>query len=88
MDPPQVQLPGSESAGPSQDATVTPDANHSVEVEMGGAGAAPNDEDHSLLDAPGEIDVGLEAHPEPEPPAPPKKNAGLMFLEYAPLPRA
>lgn len=46
--------------------------------------SAQNDgEDNSLLDAPGDIDAEPQPEPEPETPAPPKKNAGLLFLEYA-----
>lgn len=84
MDPPQVQVPGSENPD-SQDAD--PNSN-STEVEMGGTQETTNDTVNlkptgsTKQSAAAPEDAILpDAQPEPEPPTPAKKNAGFKFLE-------
>lgn len=79
---PQVRVPGetpeSTQSEPNATATATATANHnSTEVEMGGT----QDTNQAEIE-PAQQDATLpNVQPQPEPPAPAKKNSVFNFLE-------
>ncbi|KAJ5088125.1 hypothetical protein N7456_011741 [Penicillium angulare] len=84
MDPPQVQLPGSERPGAQSQAQNEPNStqntSNSVEIDMGGTQETTT-QNETATEGATLPDAQPEAEAAPEPPTPAKKPTAPSFLK-------